>query len=61
MNTDLKQFLRALRARDPDINLLYAVGACMSEAQFDNVLIADILDAAREVFAEPQPTTLNPA
>lgn len=61
MTTDIKKFLRELRASEPDIPLLYAVGVCMSQAQFDDVLINDIVAAAREVFAEPQPSTLEPA
>lgn len=59
MTPDLKQFLRAQRLSDLTEN--QAVLAAFSFRALDYLSCVKIREAAREVFAEPQSPTLNPA
>lgn len=59
MTPDLKQFLRAQRLANLTEN--QAVLAAFSFRAFDYLSCVEIRETARQVFAEPQSTTLTPA
>lgn len=59
MTPDLKQFLRAQRLANLTEN--QSVLAAFSFRALDYLSCVEIRKTAREVFAEPQPSTLNPS